>query len=161
MKVIEFLQTSLQNLIDEKYPIEKLIISKSLRSSYKDPTRIAHKVLADRISKRDPGNKPSSGDRIPYVYIVNRTGSKLQGDKIETPKYIKENDLTIDYAFYITNQVMKPVQQLFALVLEKLTNIVNNEAELSRIENDIQLIHDELGDGEKFEKKKEAYRCKK
>ena len=159
-KAIEFLQTSLQNLIDEKYPIEKLIISKSLRSSYKDPTRIAHKVLADRISKRDPGNKPSSGDRIPYVYIVNRTGSKLQGDKIETPKYIKENDLTIDYAFYITNQVMKPVQQLFALVLEKLPNIVNNEAELSRIENDIQLIHDELGDGEKFEKKKEAYRCK-
>ena len=159
-KAVEFLQNCLQNLIDEKYPIEKLIVTKSLRSNYKDPTRIAHKVLADRIAKRDPGNKPASGDRIPYVYIVNKSKSKLQGDKIETPTFIRDNELTIDYAFYITNQVMKPVQQLFALVLEKLPGIVDNADELQRIEQDIKLIHEELGDGEKFEKKKEAYRMK-
>ena len=159
-KAVEFLQNCLQNLIDEKYPIEKLIVTKSLRSNYKDPTRIAHKVLADRIAKRDPGNKPASGDRIPYVYIVNKSKSKLQGDKIETPTFIRDNELTIDYAFYITNQVMKPVQQLFALVLEKLPGIADNADELQRIEQDIKLIHEELGDGEKFEKKKEAYRMK-
>ena len=159
-KAVEFLQSCLQNLIDETYPIEKLIVTKSLRSNYKDPTRIAHKVLADRISKRDPGNKPASGDRIPYVYVVNKTKSKLQGDRIETPTFIRDNELTIDYAFYITNQVMKPVQQLFALVLEKLPGIADNVDELQRIDQDIQLIHEELGDGEKFEKKKEAYRMK-
>ena len=159
-KAVGFLKECLQNLIDEKYPIEKLIISKSLRSKYKDPTRIAHKVLADRIAARDPGNKPASGDRIPYVYIVNKSGSKLQGDKIEIPSYINEHKLTIDYAFYITNQVMKPVQQLFALVLEKLPGVVDNPDELTRIEQDLQLIHDEIEDSEKREKKKEAYRAK-
>ena len=159
-KAVTFLQECLQNLIDEKYPIEKLIVSKSLRSKYKDPTRIAHKVLADRIGARDPGNKPASGDRIPYVYIVNNSGSKLQGDKIELPSYINEHKLTIDYAFYITNQVMKPVQQLFALVLEKLPGVVENPDELARIEQDLQLINDEIEDSEKREKKKEAYRAK-
>ena len=68
-KAVEFLKSCLQSMIEEKYPIEKLIITKSLRSNYKNPRQIAHKVLADRMGERDPGNKPSSGDRIPFAYI--------------------------------------------------------------------------------------------
>ena len=119
-KAIEFLKKSLYELVDEKVPIEKLIITKSLRSNYKNPDQIAHKGLADRMGKRDPGNKQRSGDRIPYVYIQTKGKVKLQGDKIETPDYIKKNKLKIDYAFYISNQIMKPVQQVFALVLDKI-----------------------------------------
>ena len=122
-KSIVFLKESLQNLIDGKYPIEDLIITKALRSNYKDPEKIAHKVLADRISIRDPGNKPQVNDRLSYVYIEvkEEKGKKiLQGNKIETPDYIKENNLKIDYEFYITNQLMKPILQLYALILEKL-----------------------------------------
>jgi DNA polymerase elongation subunit (family B) len=119
-RAIEFLQTSLQNIVDEKYPMDKLIITKSLRSGYKNPQSIAHKVLADRMTARDPGNKPSSGDRIPFDYINTPNKKALQGEKIETPNFIKENGLKIDYSFYITNQIMKPVQQVFALVLEKI-----------------------------------------
>ena len=126
----DFLKACLQNIVDEKYPIEKLIITKSLRSGYKKPNSIAHKVLADRITSRDPGNKPSSGDRIPYVYIHTQNKKALQGEKIETPAFIKENNLKIDYSFYITNQIMKPVQQLFALVLEK---IWENNKKISKI----------------------------
>jgi hypothetical protein len=118
---IDFVNRSLQDLIDGKVPIEKLIISKSLRSFYKNPKGVAHKVLADRIGEREPGNKPTSGDRIQYVYIVTKPPPKgtkvLQGDKIETPTFIKENNLQIDYSYYITNQIMKPLLQLFSLVL--------------------------------------------
>ena len=95
-------------MVDGDIPIEKLIITKSLRSNYKNPKQIAHKVLADRIGIRDPGNKPRSGDRIPYAYIVNPDKKALQGDRIETPTFIKDNDLQLDYAHYITNQIMKP-----------------------------------------------------
>jgi DNA polymerase elongation subunit (family B) len=78
---IQYLQECLQNIVDEQYGMEKLIITKSLRSTYKNPDQIAHKVLADRIAKRDPGNKPKSGDRIPYVYIVNPDKKAKQGEK--------------------------------------------------------------------------------
>jgi DNA polymerase elongation subunit (family B) len=71
-EAIDFLRGSLQNIVEEKYPIEKLIITKSLRSGYKNPQSIAHKVLADRITARDPGNKPGPGDRIQFVYISNK-----------------------------------------------------------------------------------------
>ena len=119
-RAIAFLCEKLQYMIDQKCPIEKLIITKSLRSDYKNPQQIAHKVLADRMGVRDPGNKPNTGDRIPYAYIHNTTKGALQGDKIEHPDYIKNQRLQLNYSFYITNQIMKPVQQLFALVLEQL-----------------------------------------
>ena len=83
-KVVVFLKQCLQYMIEEKYPIEKLVITKSLRSNYKNPKQIAHKVLADRMGDRDPGNKRLSGDRIPFAYI-KKTGKCLQGDRIEHP----------------------------------------------------------------------------
>ena len=123
-KAIEYVHKCLQDLVDGNIPIEKLIITKSLRSFYKNPQGVAHKVLADRIGQREPGNKPTSGDRVPFVYIVTKPPAKgkkvLQGDKIETPTFIKENKLQIDYSFYITNQIMKPLLQLFGLVLEDI-----------------------------------------
>jgi len=119
-KAVDFLQSCLQNIIEEKYPMDKLIITKSLRSNYKNPKQIAHKVLADRMGKRDPGNKPSSGDRIPFVYIETTNKKALQGEKIEHPEYIIKNKIRPNYSFYITNQIMKPLQQVFALVLNNI-----------------------------------------
>jgi DNA polymerase elongation subunit (family B) len=138
-KAVEFLKGCLKNIVDEKYSVDKLIITKSLRSGYKNPQSIAHKVLADRITARDPGNKPGPGDRIPYVYIHNANKKALQGEKIETPIFIRENKLKIDYSFYITNQIMKPVQQVFALVLEKMWDMKNKKAKISLFRKEVDL----------------------
>ena len=117
-----FVQQAARDLLAGKFPLSKLTITKSLRAEYKDPTRIAHKVLADRIAERDPGNKPSTSDRIPFVYI-QAPEAKLQGDRIELPTFIKDHGLRPDYAFYITNQIAKPVAQVFGLGLEYMTNV--------------------------------------
>ena len=155
----DFLKSCLQNIVDEKYPMDKLIITKSLRSGYKNPQSIAHKVLADRITARDPGNKPSSGDRIPFVYINTTNKKALQGEKIETPTYITEQNLKIDYSFYITNQIMKPVQQLFALVLEKIWLMQNKMPKISKFKKDVEALRKNT-DPEKFEDKLEQMRNK-
>jgi DNA polymerase elongation subunit (family B) len=134
-RAISFLKNYLQDLIDEKIPLEKLIITKSLNSNYKNPQQIAQKVLADRMGQRDPGNKPSVGDRVPYVYVHNPDKKALQGDRIEHPVYMKQNGIKPNYAFYITNQIMKPVQQLFALVLEDIPGFKRRKETLNdRIE---------------------------
>ena len=150
---IKFLKTSLQNLVDEKVPMDKLIISKSLRSGYKNPAQIAHKVLADRMGKRDPGNKPSVGDRIPFVYIQNPDKKALQGERIEHPDFILANKIKPNYAFYITNQIMKPIQQVFALVLENIPSYKRQVPGLKRtIDGWIDKMKDESSD-EKIKKK--------
>ena len=160
-EAIDFLKSSLQNIVDEKYAMDKLIITKSLRSGYKNPQSIAHKVLADRITARDPGNKPGPGDRIPFVYISTKDKKALQGEKIETPTFIVENKLKIDYSFYITNQIMKPVQQVFALVLEKIWEMNKKKPKLIKFKRDIENLRKEYEDDyEKFTEKLEALRCK-
>ena len=121
---VTFLESVLRDLVSGKCPLESLVISKSLRGHYKDPDRIAHKVLANRMGERDPGNAPQTNDRIAYVYITPPPGTvvKLQGDRIEHPDYVRANALQPDVVFYITNQIMKPVVQLYALCLEQLPN---------------------------------------
>ena len=163
-EAIDFLKSCLQNIVDEKYPMDKLIITKSLRSGYKKPKSIAHKVLSDRITTRDPGNKPKPGDRISFVYIKNNNKKALQGDKIETPNFIFENKLKIDYSFYITNQIMKPLQQLFALVLEKIWKMQNKIPKLNNFKKEILNLQknvqkDNLYELEKFEEKVNIMRC--
>jgi len=159
-EAIDFLKSCLQNIVEEKYPMDKLIITKSLRSGYKNPNSIAHKVLADRITSRDPGNKPSSGDRIPFVYIVTSNKTALQGEKIETPTFITENNLKIDYSFYITNQIMKPVQQVFALVLEKIWDLQGKTlTKGKKFKKEIETLRSNC-DEEKFEDKLEQLKNK-
>ena len=120
----EFVRQAARELLAGRFTMKRLTITKSLRAEYKAVP--AHKVLADRIGKRDPGNKPASNDRIPFVYVAPPKGKKApesQGERIETPTFIRENGLQPDYVFYITNQIAKPVSQVFGLVVETLPGV--------------------------------------
>jgi DNA polymerase elongation subunit (family B) len=149
------LQERLDDLILGKVPMEKLAITKALRSDYKNPESIGHNVLAERIGKRDPGNKPKSGDRIKFVFIQNDNKKALQGDKMETPEFIIENNLPIDYNHYITNQLMKPLMQLFGLEVEKIWKAEGRWSAIKEYKKVIKNLEEEYPDLETFMKKKE------
>ena len=122
----QFVRGAVADLMAGRFPMKRLTISKSLRAEYKLVP--AHKILADRIGVRDPGNKPSSNDRIPFVYCLRPGGKSWpkdtsQGERIETPAYIAEQGLQPDYMFYITNQIAKPVAQVFGLVVDRLPGV--------------------------------------
>jgi DNA polymerase elongation subunit (family B) len=159
---VKFLKECMQNIVDGNCGMDKLVITKSLRSGYKNPQQIAHKVLADRMGKRDSGNKPGNGDRIPYVYIENPDRKALQGERIETPEYIIANKLKINYSFYITNQIMKPLQQVFALVLEQMKDFQRKKGFTSlRIwKKELEALRKEYPDPEQYKDKEEALRNK-
>ena len=122
-KAIDFVKDTCKQMVDSTFDLNMFVISKTLREYYKDPESIAHKVLADRMGERDPGNKPASNERIPYIYIKieEKPGvDYLQGDRIEHVSYVREQNCQVDYEVYIKNQIMKPVSQIFELVLEYL-----------------------------------------
>jgi hypothetical protein len=89
---VEFTRKSLKLILMDKYPIEKYIITKTLKdmSSYKDPASIVHAVLAEIMAERDSGNKPQANDRIPYVYKVIDEG-KVLAEKYK--KYVKKKNI--------------------------------------------------------------------
>ena len=136
---LEWLKQTLLEVRSAEFSLRYFVITKSLRGYYKNPQSIAHKVLADRMAQRDPGNKPKSNDRIPYAYIQltddilydyenpYKSGSRKgqprlrnvkQGDRIEHVDYIKDKNLSLDYEFYITNQIMNPVKQVLDLEMD-------------------------------------------
>jgi len=142
---VKLTQDCLRQIISGKFKLDKFVITKTLKGpgltklerekeskknkedrSYADRTRIVHAVLADRMADRDPGNKPLSNDRIPYVYFETKDEPELQGDRVENPDYLIENNLKIDYLFYITNQIMKPSIQFLELIVENPKDIFNN-----------------------------------
>jgi DNA polymerase elongation subunit (family B) len=119
---VAVVQQKVRELVEGKMKLSQLTITKSLRSEYKC-TPPAHKMLADRIAVRDPGNAPASGERIGYVYIQALPGqvaSKLQGDRVETPEFIVANKLKPDAEYYIEHQLYNPLAQLFGLMVEKM-----------------------------------------
>jgi hypothetical protein len=209
----KFFYNSIKELLEGKVHISELVTSKTVKTEYANPNMIAHKVLADRMGERDPGNKPQSNDRIPYCYIhvsnlkcklcakkINAEKSKcidcmsifcvshlnnhreccikvcrfckvteglekcsvctgnycskcfikhqtgknkfgkehqnkckkplthklLQGDTIEHPEFILENKWKMDYFYYLTNQIEKPVYQIFELVMSSPQNIIKD-----------------------------------
>ena len=120
-KAAEFVKKWVRDMIDNKVSLNQLMLTKSLRSEYKTPTPPAHKVLANRITQRDPGNAPASGDRLSFVYFKPPAGFKgTQGDRIETPAFMKANGLKPDPEFYIDHQLKNPVGQLFSILVDKL-----------------------------------------
>jgi DNA polymerase delta subunit 1 len=118
-----FVKDMLVQVMQNKIPLEKFVITKQLRDDYKNPGQIAHRVLADRMEERD-GTAPQVGDRLAYIYVANRKDEKKQGDKIEHVDFVKKRNLKPDVEFYITNQIQNPVAQLFALGIEQLDGYV-------------------------------------
>jgi DNA polymerase elongation subunit (family B) len=89
---VKWLQETLKDIRAGEFSMSYFVITKSLRGYYKNPQSIAHKVLADRMSERDPGNKPKSNDRIPFAYIKvddkpKRIGYKMKSKKVENGFY--------------------------------------------------------------------------
>jgi len=121
----QFVKGKLNDLANGRVSVNQLTLTKALRSDYKSAP--AHKILAERITLRDPGNAPASGDRISFLYVlpgVGQQASKLQGERIETPAYIKQKGLSIDMKYYMEHQLMNPLSQLFALIVEQLPGCV-------------------------------------
>jgi len=154
-RAVDFLNVSIQQLVDGVVPIHKLMLTKALRGYYKNPQQIAHSVLAERIGKRDPGNKPKPGDRMQFAFIVNPNKRALQGEKIETPEFIQEQGLVLDYSYYITNQLMKPLQQLFGLAVELIWENQGKGSAVKTYRRELVDLQREFPDIETFMKKKE------
>ena len=123
-KAQTFVNAKLLEVIENRVPLEKFIISKSLRDDYKNPGQIAHRVLADRMAARDPGTAPKVGDRLQFIFVAENSKGAKQGDRIEEVGYVKSKGLKPDSQFYITNQIQNPVAQLFALCIENLDGYI-------------------------------------
>ncbi|KAF5289112.1 hypothetical protein FQA39_LY15214 [Lamprigera yunnana] len=105
----------ISDLLQNNVDISQLVITKELtKADY--AAKQAHVELAKKMTKRDPGNAPKLGDRIPYVIIAAAKNTPAF-QKAEDPIYVLENNIPIDATYYLENQLSKPLLRIFQPIL--------------------------------------------
>ena len=118
----------IKNLTDleKKYKYVDILLDKinnvSLMGNKNEPEKdnntyfIIRDLLRTAVEKSHSSNKLLQSFQSLFFEICKKKVKIVQGDRIESPDYIKQNsNIEIDYNFYLTNQVLKPVIQIFAL----------------------------------------------
>lgn len=115
-----------RELLMGKVALEELVLSKSLKKSYKTVNKNGqplpqpmHYVLAQKMRARDPMNAPKPGDRVQYLFVENPK-AKLQADKVEDPEYARNHprECKPDVIFYLDRQLASPLYTIFEVLVK-------------------------------------------
>lgn len=112
---VEYVKSVISDLLCNRIDISQLVITKEL-TKHDYSSKQAHVELAAKMKKRDPGNAPKLGDRVPYV-ITAAAKSAPAYAKAEDPIYVLENCVPIDFQYYLDNQLSKPLLRIFEPIL--------------------------------------------
>lgn len=130
----------IQDLFNNKVPIQDLIISKSLRNNYKvdgiptkwdiAPVASPHVRLAQKLKKIDPMGHPKPPDRVPYVFVECKGSQKTlkamkQFERVEHPDHLGKNK--IDSLYYFDHQLQSPIDMLFELLIDDPSVLYRDE----------------------------------
>jgi len=104
------------SVLSGEHSIDKFVVSKALRSDYKNDKQphlyVAKKLLARR------GYPVPSGSRVPYVFVEDLEHPDcLQAEKAEDPTYALERGLPLDLLYYVEHQLSSPVCALLEVLV--------------------------------------------
>lgn len=123
----EYTKSVISDLLQNKLDLSLLVITKALSKEGKDYTaKQAHAELAERMRKRDPHTAPAIGDRVPYVIIQAPKGAKTY-EKSEDPLWVLENNIPLDYQYYIDQQLKNPLIRIFEPLMENPTSLLGKK----------------------------------
>lgn len=135
-KAITNLETNLKSLLRDDLPMQDFVLTKQLKKieSYKNDKQ-PHILVAKKIIERSKGAiVPQSGDRLEYV-IVEGQGSV--SEKAEDPSYARQNNVQVDYLYYIDNQIKESISKIFSVLGEEFLEKCNHV--FSGVRNSISL----------------------
>ena len=88
------------------------VVSKALKSEYKNPDSQPHLQVAKKIGARR-GYPVPSGERVPFVFVESAENPDgLQAQRAEDPAHAEETGLVIDRLHYLDSQLAGPIETL-------------------------------------------------
>lgn len=132
---VDYVKNVVSALLQNKIDLSLLVITKALGKKQKQEgksnkntytAKQAHVELAQKMQLRDAANAPSVGDRVAYVMIKGTRGQKAY-ELAEDPIYALQNDLPIDFEYYLEKQLKAPLMRLFEDVIPNSQSLFNGE----------------------------------
>ena len=110
-KAVDEARACILRLLRGEVPLDKFIVSKTLRNDYKNTSQ-PHLVVANKILRRTGAHTPS-GARVPYVYIEDPDNPDgLLATRAEDPEYARVHGLRVDALQYLRSQLETPIVTL-------------------------------------------------
>jgi DNA polymerase delta subunit 1 len=123
----QFVRNTISDLLQNKLDLSLLVITKALsRDSSKYATKQAHAELASKMKKRDEGSAPALGDRVPFVIRESGKGARAY-EKAEDPLFVLENNIPLDYNYYIENQLKNPLHRIFKPLMDNPASLLHGD----------------------------------
>ena len=139
---VEYTKQIISDLLQNRVDLSLLVITKAITkksekdveadpSKNKDLKNVykgkqAHVELAQKMKERDAGTAPTVGDRVAYVMVAGTKGSKNY-ENSEDPLYVLENDVPIDFNYYIEKQIKPPLQKIFDFIIPNVNALYEGE----------------------------------
>ena len=132
--IYTFLCIEIKKLLNGQVPLEKLIITKSIKdeNAYKNKN-LPHLIVAKKMRNR--GKYVASGTRIKYIFIKTDNKNDTQYKKAEDPEHYSSNKdtISIDYLYYFEKQLINPIDEVLLIkfkskdLLKNLFKILKND----------------------------------
>lgn len=109
--------SSLQDIRNDPELAEKLILSRKIGNinSYKNIQ--PHVTVYKKMTARKE-TLPGLGDRIQYYALPGASSAKYGGISqcVDTPEFVKNTDGRIDNNWYVTHQIIPPLERIFECI---------------------------------------------
>ena len=122
-KAQQIVHDALAKLCQGQFDINRISMSKTLRSEYKGSIP-AHAVVAKR--RRDRGEDVADGDRVRFVFTIEE--GRLASERTDDPVFVAEHGTPLDLVGLVERQCLKPWTELLAPVLPRLKQDVIDPA---------------------------------
>jgi DNA polymerase elongation subunit (family B) len=109
------LDAHLQTLVDDKVPIERMTMSKSLSATYQKEELVVQACVNRRRLEREPGSEMAPGERVEYVILEGHPKAKAC-ELAECAHHAKAHRLPLNRMYYLEHMIHKPMKSLFEIV---------------------------------------------
>lgn len=112
--------------------MDKFVLSKTLRSGYKDGgDKLPHVAVANKIRARR-GFPVSNGERVQYVFVENSDEpDALQAARAEDPAHVEAEGLKLDILYYLDHQLLSPLVGLFEVMIDDPKTVIFDHPDLA------------------------------
>ena len=124
---VNYVKSTISDLLLNKIDISQLVITKALSKSGDEYVgKQAHVELAEKMKKRDASSAPNLGDRVAYIIVKSSKGSAAY-ERAEDPLYVLENNIPIDFNYYLENQLSNPLLRIFEPILKNPNELLSGD----------------------------------
>lgn len=129
-------------ILSGQCPVEKFVVSKALRTDYKNDKQ-PHLYVAKKLAARRGYSVPS-GSRVPYVFVEDLDRpEQLQAERAEDPAYVQEHCLALDLLYYLEHQVSSPMCTLLELLVQDPSKAIFEDESIKPLIDELKKRRDD------------------